>query len=1428
MDGNQGDSRASRIPPSQQGSSSRASSPSASLAAISEQSALMTTEEFSDIAHHASETAKAILGDIGGSGAPSRVRTNQRSPPPSPAGGGSRKYLTPKWRAGSRVNSIGLLDMDEESVFTVGSYEGDVLGMSMSLDEADIFRLSGWNRRRLEDIQSVGSREEGEEGGPSSQQPPQQQQEQSPGPSLKSNLRPLENESWSSFEGSSEDNNDRDGNAGGRNRGRVAGEESASQQPGEKDEGESDRQGLRLGVPMERRGDAEQPGDVLDEEGSDVVNRGSDESLSHSFGGEGWEGSLGEAEVGGLNLDTSSSNREGVLRGDSFNFNSASPTPTAAHVEMASVVKLAEGEVAELRRQVHQKNAQLDMAQAALLEYEDEIQKLYKRVRETGRSSRRHGSQELVLTELAKVKSETSSLASQINRSISFNSRLGGAEAAEIEKDEGVLLELETLRSQNAVLTTQLQNRVAREQLDQLEKEVSAVHANRDALEEELSLLRDDKSRLQSQLLEAQEEAISILNETHDADEEVQVYMRRLVECQNQRDTLERNLHRTEADLSNLQKENMQLKAEARAWKARSGDVGQILSVNEMNVQMEKMVAELDGVVAENHGLRGELEALRLGAAEAENSRAADSEKIKELRKALAVAIEVNNCLKEQVEELDGGGDSDSESERRFEESLANHKLQQMQEALHLALEAKNLLEERVTENEEVSAGLKFLQSEVMGLEVDLHGEQQEMQEKYGALLESKQECVQQLSQVREALGLALQAKTELESRLDREAQVVQELRSRIDELERRLGDGRLPVRSKLDVARSTSVAGSAETQIGVAVAEMEYVDSPIGPGGSIGELGGFSRPGQVQGSRLEEVEKQLQDALQEKSKLLDRLSGISTATAELEKVMKEDVKAPSHSEHMGVASLAAVQEPGGGLGRARSGDNEEDESGSRSLSNSKGPSSGNRSRTVTIYTHQLRNLRREIRELTAENKKLQDECDANKGREDAFYVELEKLQEELAGALQHKESLASQFREFGHVRKRLVSEIDSLKRTLDEERMKSVMAEEAVDDFRALHMDMLRIMGSGSQIDDIADVPMQLPDSIRYWAKKIREDMVSLVSNPSMLPPPPSPVRSGRESPHAGDVVVSAQAHAEFDEPLPSPSRHSNVDSRSQMTVLKNDFRDLRVDDGYDHTDDSPSPKQQHDLLAGDLTLNPIGHEGGNEYPIDEWEDDREGIYGSYDAEEEVSGRHHHQHRELPPSLQGILDLSNIPEELVTVTETEEEVEEEGPQQEGKATVVVEEEDKDRHQERQTVLQGTMNLRSAPPLTPREAHHHTDSVGISMTETDESPRISEDRNPGHESEPQQDPVASRISFQDVLDNLEGEIEMLRQEKNRLSPTEDDPTDDDAQQLTRELSQRIVELQGWADEIEAALVTKSEDLDADISDYPNQVSWVEG
>lgn len=237
--------------------------------------------------------------------------------------------------------------------------------------------------------------------------------------------------------------------------------------------------------------------------------------------------------------------------------------------------------------------------------------------------------------------------------------------------------------------------------------------------------------------------------------------------------------------------------------------------------------------------------------------------------------------------------------------------------------------------------------------------------------------------------------------------------------------------------------------------------------------------------ARLEGIERQLVNALQDKAKLAERLSGITIASAELEKVMKEDVKSGG-AGNPEIQSSPAGPEPSRGSNAAS--DDDASESAQRALKkgDSKGSSSGGRSsRTVTISAVQFRNLRREIRELTAEKEQLQEQCESNKGREAGFYAELQKLQEELAGALQHKASLARQFREFGHVRERLLAEVEALKEALDEEQLKANEVEDALEDFRSLHVDLLSVLDSGAEIED-DEIPVYLPDCIRFWASKV------------------------------------------------------------------------------------------------------------------------------------------------------------------------------------------------------------------------------------------------------------------------------------------------------------------------------------------------------
>lgn len=131
-----------------------------------------------------------------------------------------------------------------------------------------------------------------------------------------------------------------------------------------------------------------------------------------------------------------------------------------------------------------------------------------------------------------------------------------------------------------------------------------------------------------------------VLSETNDADEEVQVYLHRLKESQSKQEMLERDLKRTENDLQNLQQENMQLKAEARAWKAHSEGNVDSSALQAMNDEMERTRSQLTQALQENAQLREELIGLQ-EISHGDGDDPEDSSKVVQLREALTVALQV-------------------------------------------------------------------------------------------------------------------------------------------------------------------------------------------------------------------------------------------------------------------------------------------------------------------------------------------------------------------------------------------------------------------------------------------------------------------------------------------------------------------------------------------------------------------------------------------------------------------------------------------------------------------------------------------------------------------------------------------------------------------------------------------------------------------
>lgn len=268
----------------------------------------LSTEEFTDIAYQASAVADAVLDDI-------RKQKAQPSEGAAKSSSGSVgvKPSGSKWCGVSSVppsahmggaslrGGMGLLDIDNESVFTAGSCEGEVSGISHSQcwEETDT-RQSNWMRSTcLEDIQSVGSEENLE-------------------------ISSRDYGSISSFGPSSEENVEVAGMAGGAmhpaNSSRMLSPSSGSFC--------SSRPPHR---PMSNRSD-----------------HGAGFGPNYSMGSSRYNQDLfpDVAVSGKLHLDHS--RQESVRTVDSVH----GITPTAAEVELTTALKDAEGEVAELRRQV--------------------------------------------------------------------------------------------------------------------------------------------------------------------------------------------------------------------------------------------------------------------------------------------------------------------------------------------------------------------------------------------------------------------------------------------------------------------------------------------------------------------------------------------------------------------------------------------------------------------------------------------------------------------------------------------------------------------------------------------------------------------------------------------------------------------------------------------------------------------------------------------------------------------------------------------------------------------------------------------------------------------------------------------------------------------------------------------------------------------
>ena len=234
-------------------------------------------------------------------------------------------------------------------------------------------------------------------------------------------------------------------------------------------------------------------------------------------------------------------------------------------LELQAALRIAELEVSQLHAQVHSKTQHLEMAQKALVEYEDEVNGLRAQLKGFAELSsckphnsahnghERQVSHENIARELWKVHTGTH----RIRKS------LGDGEGTVSEREYQALRENlhqlnerhEQLELRNEGMKVDLESVTV--ELREALKKIQEHKERQELLIEENGSLMKERSKLKAQLVRAQEELLCVLAETPDADEEVSTYRKRLKEAQEQREMLHRDLDCAKAELAALKSERL-------------------------------------------------------------------------------------------------------------------------------------------------------------------------------------------------------------------------------------------------------------------------------------------------------------------------------------------------------------------------------------------------------------------------------------------------------------------------------------------------------------------------------------------------------------------------------------------------------------------------------------------------------------------------------------------------------------------------------------------------------------------------------------------------------------------------------------------------------------------------------------------------------
>jgi len=467
---------------------------------------------------------------------------------------------------------------------------------------------------------------------------------------------------------------------------------------------------------------------------------------------------------------------------------------TSLTLELQAALRAAELEVSQLQAQVTSKTQHLEMAQRALVEYEDEVQTLRKQLKvlTEGESASEHSeilnglqsherklSHENFVKDLWRVKSGTHRIRQSLGE---IGDDTGPCKQQEFEvlkenyerlnvQNKELEIGNEELKAQLEGMSTELRSALGK--MGQCEEKMENV------LEENRSLVKE-KTKLKTQLIQAQEELMCVLSETPDADEEVKTYRQRLKQSQDQRERLYRDLECAKAELARV--------------KSEAPSIVQIVEEERDLVEKERIEK-------------------------------ANEERVLQLREVL------NSKLREHPEMLNDTDVSDGSD--RENAVVAKEQIHQLQEALALALEAKALLEEKVqSRTEMVPDGLKLILEDVCALKDNFQKERRmalrERTENENLILNLQQEkeaLIHQMESVTHGLDQLQEETTRVQSELASKRLAAEEYKIKAEQSIRELEMDNATTKHKLaQVREALDLCLEAKRELEIRVHQSDVI----------------------------------------------------------------------------------------------------------------------------------------------------------------------------------------------------------------------------------------------------------------------------------------------------------------------------------------------------------------------------------------------------------------------------------------------------------------------------------------------------------------------------------------------------------------------------------------------------------------------------